>query len=107
MVIYVIARTPKAYDGVMIAFDTETGEVVWEMDTKNYAWSSPTAFYTDDGKAYIVITNASGKIRLVDGGTGEILSALGLDQTTEASPVIFGNMMVLGTREGIYGIKVS
>lgn len=107
LVIYVIARTPKAYDGVMIAFDTETGEVVWEMDTKNYAWSSPTAFYTDDGKAYIVITNASGKIRLVDGGTGEILSALGLDQTTEASPVIFGNMMVLGTREGIYGIKVS
>lgn len=107
LVIYVIARTPKAYDGVMIAFDAETGEIVWEMDTKNYAWSSPTAFYTDDGKAYIVITNASGKIRLVDGETGEILSALGLDQTTEASPVIFGNMMVLGTREGIYGIKVS
>lgn len=107
MAIYVIARTPKAYDGVMIAFDTETGEIVWEMDTKNYAWSSPTAFYTDDGKAYITITNASGKIRLVDGENGQVLSALGLDQTTEASPVIFGNMMVLGTREGIYGIKVS
>lgn len=107
LVIYVIARTPKAYDGVMIAFDTETGEIVWEMDTKNYAWSSPTAFYTDDGKAYIVITNASGKIRLVDGETGEILYALGLDQTTEASPVIFNNMMVLGTREGVYGIKIS
>ena len=107
MVIYVIARTPAAYDGVMIAFDTETGEVIWEMDTRNYAWSSPTAFYTDDGQAYIAIANASGKIRLVDGATGEILYALGFDQTTEASPVIFGNMMVLGTREGIYGIKIS
>ena len=107
LVIYVIARTPKAYDGVMIAFDTETGEVVWEMDTKNYAWSSPAAFYTDSGEAYIVIANASGKIRLVDGATGEVLYALGFDQTTEASPVIFGNMMVLGTREGIYGIKIS
>lgn len=107
LVIYVIARTPKAYDGVMIAFDRETGEIVWEMDTHNYAWSSPTAFYTEDGKAYIVIANASGKVRLVDGATGKILYALGLDQTTEASPVIFGNMMVLGTREGIYGIKIS
>ena len=43
----------------------------------------------------------------MDGETGEVLSSLGLNQTTEASPVIFGNMMVLGTREGIYGIKVS
>ena len=107
LIVYVIARTPGSYDGVMIAFDKETGEVVWEMDTKNYAWSSPTAFYTDDGRAYITITNASGKIRLVDGATGQVLYALGLDQTTEASPVIFGNMMVLGTREGIYGIKIS
>lgn len=107
LVIYVIARTPKAYDGVMIAFDRETGEIVWEMDTRNYAWSSPTAFYTEDGKAYIVIANASGKVRLVDGATGEILYALGLGQTTEASPVIFGNIMVLGTREGIYGIKIN
>ena len=107
LIVYVIARTPSSYDGVMIAFDKETGQVVWEMDTKNYAWSSPTAFYTEDGRAYIVITNASGKIRLVDGATGEVLYALGLDQTTEASPVIFGNMMVLGTREGIYGIKIS
>ena len=107
LVIYVIARTPSSYDGVMIAFDAETGEVVWEMDTKNYAWSSPAAFYTDDGKAYIAIANASGKVRLVDGATGEVLYALGFDQTTEASPVIFGNMMVLGTREGIYGIRIS
>ena len=65
------------------------------------------AFYTDEGKAYIAFANASGKVRLVDGETGEILSSLGLDQTTEASPVVFGNMMVLGTRKGVYGIKIS
>ena len=107
LIIYIVARVPKAYDGTMLAINRETGEVVWEISTKNYAWSSPVAFYTDDGKAYIAFVNASGKVRLVDGATGEILSALGLDQTTEASPVVFGNMMVLGTREGIYGIKVS
>ena len=107
MVIYIVARVPKAYDGTMIALNRETGEVIWEISTVNYAWSSPVAFYTEDGKAYIAFVNASGKIRLVDGETGKILYALGFAETTEASPVVFGNMMVLGTREGIYGIKIS
>ena len=107
LIIYVVARTPGSYDGVMIAFDKETGEVVWEMDTRNYTWSSPTAVYTDDGRAYIITVNASGKIRLVNGETGEVLDELGLAQTTEASPVVFGNLFVIGTREGVYGIKVS
>ena len=93
----------------MLAINRETGEVVWEISTKNYAWSSPVAFYTEEGKAYVAFVNASGKIRLVDGATGEVLYALGFNksQTTEASPVVFGNMMVMGTREGIYGIKIS
>ena len=107
LIIYIVARVPTAYDGTMIAINRQTGEVVWEISTRNYAWSSPVAFYTEDGKAYLAFVNASGKVRLVDGATGEILSDLGFDQTTEASPVVFGNMMVLGTREGVYGIKVS
>ena len=107
LIIYIVARVPKAYDGTMLAINRETGEVVWEIETVNYAWSSPIAFYTDDGTSYIAFVNASGKIRLVEGTTGKVLSSLGLDQTTEASPVIFGNMMVLGTREGIYGIRIS
>ena len=107
LIIYIVARVPKAYDGTMLAINRETGEVLWEIETVNYAWSSPIAFYTDDGTSYIAFVNASGKIRLVEGTTGKVLSSLGLDQTTEASPVIFGNMMVLGTREGIYGIRIS
>jgi outer membrane protein assembly factor BamB len=107
LIIYIVARVPKAYDGTMIAINRETGEVVWEISTVNYAWSSPVAFYTEEGEAYIAFVNASGKIRLVDGATGEILYALGLNQTTEASPVIFNDMMVLGTREGVYGIRIS
>jgi len=107
MVIYVVARVPSTYNGVMIALDRETGEVIWEIPTVNYAWSSPVAFYTEEGKAYIAFVNASGKIRLVNGETGEVLYALGFDETTESSPVVFGNMMVFGTREGVYGIKIS
>lgn len=107
LVIYAVARTPRTYDGLLIAFDRETGEVVWQLDTKNYSWSSPTAVYTDDGRAYIITCNASGKLLLVDGATGEILDEASLNQTTEASPVVFNNIFVLGTREAVYGFKLS
>ena len=107
LVIYTVARTPGTYDGLLIAFDRESGEVVWEVDTGNYSWSSPAAVYTDTGKAYVITANASGMVRLIDGATGEIADTLNLGETTEASPVVFNDMFVLGTREGVYGIKVS
>lgn len=107
LIIYSIGRTPSAYRGVLTAFDKDTGEVIWEISSGNYAWSSPTALYTEDGHAYIFLANASGVCRLIDGSTGEVLSSLDFGQTVEASPVVFGNMLVIGSREAVYGIKVS
>ena len=107
LVIYSIGRTPSAYRGVLVALDAETGEKIWEISSGNYAWSSPTALYTEDGRAYIFLANASGVARLIDGSTGEVVHTLDFDQTVEASPVAFGNMLVIGTREGVYGIKIS
>lgn len=107
LIIYSIGRTPSAYRGFLTAFDKDTGEVIWEISSGNYAWSSPTALYTEDGHAYIFLANASGVCRLIDGSTGEVLSTLDFGQTVEASPVVFGNMLVIGSREAVYGIKVS
>lgn len=107
MIIYPLARTPSAYKGNLTALNKETGEVIWEVSTGNYAWSSPAAFYTEDGQAYIFIANASGVCKLLDGATGDTLTTIDFKQTIEASPVIFDNMMVIGTREGVYGLKIS
>ena len=107
LIIYSISRTPSAYRGVLIALDKETGEKIWEISSGNYAWSSPVALYTEDGHAYIFLANASGVCRLIDGATGEVLSTLDFRQTVEASPVVFGNMLVIGSREAVYGIKIS
>ena len=107
LIIYSIGRTPSAYRGVLIALDKETGEKIWEISSGNYAWSSPVALYTEDGHAYIFLANASGVARLIDGATGEVLSTLDFRQTVEASPVVFGNMLVIGSREAVYGIKIS
>jgi outer membrane protein assembly factor BamB len=107
LIIYSIGRTPSAYRGVLTALDKDTGEMIWEISSGNYAWSSPVALYTEDGHAYIFLANASGIARLIDGATGEILATIDLDETVEASPVAFGNMLVIGSREGVYGIKIS
>ena len=107
LIIYSIGRTPSAYRGVLIALDKDTGEKIWEISSGNYAWSSPVALYTEDGHAYIFLANASGIARLIDGSTGEVLASLDFDETVEASPVAFGNMLVIGSREGVYGIKIS
>lgn len=107
MVIYNIACTPSFYKGVVTALDTETGEVIWEVSSGNYAWSSPVPLYTEDGNAYIFMVNASGYAQLLDGSTGETLCNLKLTGTTEASPVVYNNYIVIGTREKVYCLKVS
>lgn len=107
MIIYAVARTSGYNDGFLIALDKESGEMIWQTDTENYSWSSPLAVYTDEGHACIITANASGEVRLVEGATGEVISKLSLGATIEASPVIFNNMMVLGTRAAVFGIKLS
>ena len=107
LIIYTVSRTPKASQGTLLALDRNTGEVVWEISTGPYSWSSPTAIYTDDGKSYIFTCNSRGRARLIEGTTGEILCEHFFDETVEASPVVFDNMIVLGSREAVYGFLIS
>jgi len=109
MIIYSIARCPNAYDdGRLVALDTETGEIIWEADTGNYCWSSPTAFYTDDGRAYIFSCDRDGDAKLFEGTTGKQLCTISLGSTCEASPVVYNDMLIIGTRAGrVFGIRIS
>lgn len=108
LIVYTIARTPNTYNGKMVAFDTKTGEVVWEMSMRNYAWSSPVALYTETGKAYIVVCDSYGNVILVDGTAGTMLDSVSLGYNIESSPAVFGNTLVVGTRgEEVYAMKVS
>ena len=108
LIIYAIARCPSTYKGKLVALSTETGEVVWEASTGNYAWSSPTAIYSDDGKAYIFVCDIDGDGKLYDGSTGERITTISFGSTVEASPVVFNDMMIIGSRAGrAFGIKIS
>ena len=107
LIIYTIARTPNVSSGIMVALDTKTGQTMWTMDMNNYAWSSPVAIYTQDGTGYIAVCDSMGYCFLVD-SAGNQKDILNLNGLVEASPAVYEDMIIVGTRkEKICGINIS
>ena len=106
MIIYTIGGTPSAYSGILVALNTDTGEAIWEKTMDAYAWSSIAGLYTADGKGYLALGDSAGRMALYNGKTGEKLYTENLGSNMEASPVVYENTMVIGTRgQRIYGVK--
>ena len=111
LVIVPFSRTPNENDGVLLALDKATGAVRWTFVMEKYTWSSPIAVYDESGNAYIVVCEGSdtgGKVFLLDGRTGTLLSTFDAEKNIEASPAAYGNTIVFGTRGmKIWGVKIS
>ena len=107
LIIYPIARTPSMYSGLLVALDCRNGSEVWRLEMDSYTWSSPAAVYTASGKSYIVLFDSSGYANLIDGATGERLDVTDVQWLVEASPAVFNDKVVVGTRgQQIYGMTV-
>lgn len=108
LVIYPVAHTPVFGSGALVALDKKTGREVWKTDFKNYCWSSPAAVYTPQGKSYIIQCDSDGNMFLIEGTTGKIVHHVYLWANIEASPAVFGNTVVVGTRRRkIYAVRIS
>lgn len=108
LVIFPVARTPQVRAGILVALDKKTGEEVWRYHTGRYVWSSPVDIYDPDGNAYIVVCNSEGDMDLLDARKGTLLSRLNFGANIEASPAVFNDMLVVGTRgQEIVGVKIS
>ena len=108
LVFFPVARTGGIGAGKLAALDKATGEVVWEFSTQVYSWSSPVIVYDEAGDGYIVYPTFNGYIYLLDGRTGEILDDIYLNSNLEASPAVYENTVVVGTRSnGIWGIALK
>ncbi|MBQ9064899.1 MAG: PQQ-binding-like beta-propeller repeat protein [Blautia sp.] len=98
--IYVtVSRTGESYEGVLACISKSDGKVNWEHRS-GYAWSSPVCIYsqTDDGQ--VIYCSSDGKMYLIDGHTGAEHDALALsDGVIEASPAVYNNHIVVGTRD--------
>ncbi len=98
MIFVPVARTPGASSGTLAALKKDTGEKVWEKETRMYSWSSPVDFYDADGNGYLLYCNSGFNMFLLDGKTGEELDYMNLGGNIEASPAMYGNYAVVGTR---------
>jgi outer membrane protein assembly factor BamB len=107
IILYSMGCSPNAKYGQVVAMDKDTGEVIWQFETSHYMWSSPVALYTPEGKSYIFQADSRGICYLLDGATGELLDRIDIDRTVEASPVAFGNRIVLGTRSSVYLFEIT
>ena len=108
LVVFWVAKvTGRGGGGVLVAFDKQSGEIVWENVMPHYGWSSPVAVYTQDGRGYIIVSDSIGETYLIRGTTGEILYSINLGSNVEASPAVFGNILVVGTRgQRIFGVEI-
>ena len=98
----------------LVAYNRDTGTEVWHYDMNIYTYSSPVCCYTSDGNAYIIICDSFGQVHLVNGSTGErityiqVTSGQGAGVSFEASPAVFGDMIVIGSTSGyVYGIRIE
>ena len=103
-----VAKTDNNSNGVLVCLDKKTGEMVWEHKGY-YTWSSPVLVYNEDGKGYVVYCNYFGEtLYLMDGLTGKVLDSFHLSGGVEASPAVYENTVVVGTRQClIWGVTMK
>ena len=102
-----VAKTDLQNNGILACLDRETGEIVWQHKSY-YTWSSPVLIYNEDGRGYLVYCNYGHNMYLMDALTGEVLDTFGLGGGVEASPAIYKDTVVVGTRQcKIWGVKIK
>lgn len=108
LVYFNIARTGGKKHGRFVAIDKKTGAEVWGIEMKYYSWSSPVAVYNSNGDGYIILCDSDGNMHLIDGLTGKVKDTINLGENIEATPAVYNNMIVVGTRgKKIYGITLN
>jgi hypothetical protein len=105
-VVFTLSRCPDR--GEMLALAKADGRELWRRPLRTDAWSSPTAVHdAAAGKTWIVQGDRGGRLLLVDGADGRVADTLVRDGTIEASPAVFDDLAVVGTRAGtIYGVRL-
>lgn len=93
--------------GVLICFDKQTGKAVWTRSTGSPCWSSPVLVYRPDGTG-VLVQCTPGKLHMFDPATGKTLSEVEVEGKIEASPAVFEDILVVGTRsQYIYGVRLT
>lgn len=109
-ILYVpLAKTPQLNKGILVAIDTRTGKEIWQKELSNYSWSSPNIVYDKaTGKGYVIEGDVNGNLYIFDGLTGEVCDSFKLDGAVEATPIVYNNTLIIGSRGcTIYALELK
>lgn len=87
-----------ALGGRIVAYNKNTGDILWTVEQTADYWSSPVLIYDENGKGYLVQCDRSGFVKLYDAYNGSELFSLDLGSRIDSTPAVFGNYLVVGTR---------
>jgi outer membrane protein assembly factor BamB len=97
--------------GEVLAFDAETGVVIWKKKISNSYVNSPVVTVVDQ-QLYLFVTTRDGKIFSLSGNKGEVIWNSSADGEIRSSPSIFmingEKYLLIGTRFGsLYCLDVK
>ncbi|MDR1675688.1 MAG: PQQ-like beta-propeller repeat protein [Tannerella sp.] len=94
--------------GEFVALNKHTGEIVYRVPLKRYAWSSPVAIYNRENEMFVFTADTDGHVYIIEGKTGKVVLTQKTGNNFESSPVITGNKIVIGSRgREIYKLSIE
>jgi outer membrane protein assembly factor BamB len=106
-VFFNIAKIDNSNQSLLVALDKRTGEEIWRYKQNNYSWSSPIFVRSSNDTYHIIQCDSIGQVILFDARTGIVEDVLDTGTNIEGSPVLYDDMLVIGTRgQKIFGIRI-
>ena len=94
--------------GYFVAIGKKTGEVLYRVKLRHYAWSSPVLFLNEKDECFVLTADTYGNVYIFDGKSGEELCCHHIGSNFESSPCVVGNQIVVGSRgRTIYKLTVG
>lgn len=84
--------------GYFVALSRATGQELYRVRLRHYAWSSPVLFLNEKDECYVLTADTYGNIYIFDGKSGQERCCLHVGANFESSPCVVGNQIVIGSR---------
>lgn len=95
-------------NGEFVAFDRRTGQEIYTLKLKTYAWSSPVGFLNENDEFFVLTFDTVGNCYIIEGATGHLLHTSRVGGNFESSPIVVGDAVVVGSRNGsIYKFTIK
>lgn len=101
MFVAVVTNIPS-YKGDFFAISKASGEIIYSFKLDNRPWMSSVGFLNENDEQYVVAGDTGGRLYLIEGKTGRVITKKVIGSNFEASPIVRDNHMVVGSRGRSY-----